>query len=83
MVSFHVVEPSQQAVDDWQAEMAAMATMTQDFFEACTPGYYNNEGDLSGKKGLRSTAYGGGSEAFFAIIRAWRETGDLVGVELG
>jgi cyclohexanone monooxygenase len=77
-----LVEPTQQAVDNWQAEMAAMAMATKEFFEACTPGYYNNEGDLSGNSGLRSTAYGGGSEAFFAIIRAWREAGTLAGVEL-
>ena len=59
-----------------------MAMMTKDFFEACTPGYYNNEGHVSSTGGLLSAAYGGGSEAFFAIIRGWRDAGDLAGIEL-
>jgi len=77
-----VIEPSQAAEDAWQEEMASKALATKEFFEACTPGYYNNEGHFSEKEGLVSSAYGGGSEAFFAIIRAWREAGELEGVEL-
>jgi len=55
---------------------------TRDFFEACTPGYYNNEGHVGEGTGLLASAYGGGSEAFFKIIRTWREAGDLDGLEL-
>ncbi len=76
-----VVETSQLAQNDWQSEMDRMAMFTQDFFEACTPGYYNNEGQVGGNTGLIASAYGGGSEAFFAIIRAWRDAGDLAGLE--
>ena len=64
-----VVETSEQAEADWQAEMQRMAMATKDFFEACTPGYYNNEGHISENGGLLSSVYGGGSEAFFTIIR--------------
>jgi cation diffusion facilitator CzcD-associated flavoprotein CzcO len=77
-----VIEPSQRAVDEWQAEMERAALFTQEFFEACTPGYYNNEGHLSDNTGLRASIYGAGSEAFFQIIRAWREAGDLDGLEV-
>ena len=76
------VETSDQAQADWQTEMQRMAMATQDFFEACTPGYYNNEGHISESGGLLSSAYGGGSEAFFRIIRDWREAGDLEGLEI-
>jgi len=76
------VETSRRAEDDWQAEMRRMAMFTKDFFEACTPGYYNNEGHVSDHTGLIASAYGGGSEAFFAIIRAWRDAGSLDGLEL-
>jgi cyclohexanone monooxygenase len=77
-----MVETSQQAEDDWQAEMARTALFTRDFFEACTPGYYNNEGHLSDTTGLRASIYGAGSEAFFQIIRNWREADDLAGLEI-
>lgn len=77
-----VIEPTIEAEDGWQVEMQRMARATEEFFEACTPGYYNNEGNLSGNGGLRASAYGGGSEAFFDIIARWREAGDLEGVEL-
>jgi cyclohexanone monooxygenase len=76
------VEASQQAEDEWQTEMHRMARFTQDFFEACTPGYYNNEGQVGANTGLLASAYGGGSEAFFTIIRGWREADDLSGLEL-
>ena len=77
-----VIEASQQAEDDWQDEMRRMAMFAKDFFEACTPGYYNNDGHVSDNSGLIATAYGGGSEAFFKIIRDWREGGQLDGLEL-
>ena len=76
------VETSVQAEADWQTEMQRMAMATKDFFEACTPGYYNNEGHVSESGGLLSSVYGGGSEAFFRIIREWRETGTLEGLEI-
>jgi hypothetical protein len=77
-----VVEASQRAEDDWKTEMERTALFTRDFFEACTPGYYNNEGHLSDNTGLRASIYGAGSEAFFQIIRNWRDAGDLDGLEL-
>jgi cyclohexanone monooxygenase len=55
--------------------------MSLDFLEQCTPGYYNNEGkpgERSGQNGF----YGGGSEAFFKLLRDWRAEGSLAGLEL-
>ena len=76
------VETSEQAEAEWQDEMQRMAMASKDFFEACTPGYYNNEGRISESGGLLSSAYGGGSEAFFKIIRDWRDAGTLGGLEV-
>ncbi len=77
-----MVETSVRAQSDWQDEMQRMAMATREFFEACTPGYYNNEGHVSESGGLLSSAYGGGSEAFFRIIREWRDAGTLDGLEI-
>ena len=76
------IEASEQAEADWQDEMQRMAMATKDFFEACTPGYYNNEGHVSENGGLLKSVYGGGSEAFFRIIRDWRDAGKLEGVDI-
>ena len=77
-----VIEPTQEAEDAWQEEMASKAVATQEFFESFTPGYYNNEGHFNQNEGLVSAAYGAGSEAFFSIIREWRARDDLDGVIL-
>ena len=49
------------------------------FFEECTPGYYNNEGQPS-PAAVRNGSYGGGPIAFVKILEAWREEGGLRGV---
>jgi cyclohexanone monooxygenase len=75
-------EASAQAEADWVATIIELAGLGRDFFEECTPGYYNNEGkpgERSGQNGF----YGGGSEAFFQILRDWRAEGGLKGLELG
>jgi hypothetical protein len=47
----------------------------------CTPGYYNNEGrELDGPPW--AAPYGGGSIAFFEMMQAWRDAGDLGGLDL-
>ena len=51
------------------------------FLEECTPGYYNNEGQLS-ERAAQNGFYGGGSVAFFKILREWRAAGELAGLEL-
>ena len=49
----------------------------------CTPGYYNNEGQSSGRRGLlNSVGYPEGPVAYFEHIDAWRSTGDFVGLDI-
>jgi cyclohexanone monooxygenase len=75
------VEVSEAAEAEWVATIIRMARAAQDFLEACTPGYYNNEGkpgERSGQDGF----YGGGSPEFFRILSEWRAAGGLAGLEL-
>jgi hypothetical protein len=51
------------------------------FLESCTPGYYNNEGK-PGERAAQDGFYGGGSVAFFELLRSWRAEGSLAGLEL-
>ena len=75
------VEVSEDAENEWVDTIVKMAVLAQDFLENCTPGYYNNEGKPS-ERAVRNGFYGGGSVEFFRILREWRATGELKGLEL-
>jgi hypothetical protein len=51
------------------------------FLEACTPGYYNNEGK-PGDRSVRNGSYGNGAIEFIKVLDAWRAAGTLDGLEL-
>jgi cyclohexanone monooxygenase len=63
----------------WQDEMNSRRKNSERFYKECTPGYFNNEGQLSNDS-YYGTLYGGGSIRYFDIIRQWRERGDLQGI---
>ncbi len=74
------IEASEEAEEKWVQTIIELARLGAEFLESCTPGYYNNEGkpqERSGQDGF----YGGGSEAFFSILRDWRTKGGLEGLE--
>ncbi len=75
------LEPSQAAEDAWVDTIVQLSRFGRDFLEACTPGYYNNEGKLSALA-AQNGAYGAGSEAFFQRMKEWRDAGTLEGLEL-
>ena len=76
------IEASQAGEDGWVDTIKSMAVFNQRFLEECTPGYYNNEGKPGQGNSLLGSQYGGGPEAFFQILRDWREAGTFEGVEL-
>ena len=48
----------------------------------CTPGYYNNEGQDAGRRGLLNRlGYPEGPVAYFEYIDGWRTSGDFAGLE--
>ena len=76
------MEPTAAGEEGWVETIRQMAVFNQRFLEECTPGYYNNEGKPGQGNSLLGSQYGGGPEAFFRILRDWREAGTLEGVEL-
>jgi cyclohexanone monooxygenase len=77
-------QPTIDAEAAWVAEIRRLAVGNVEFFEACTPGYYNNEGKLAQRTGgLNGEAYAPGANAFNALLAQWREKGDLEGLEIG
>ncbi|WP_102143357.1 flavin-containing monooxygenase [Mycobacterium hubeiense] len=79
-----VVEPSQEAQDEWCRTIRETAIDNSAFDAQCTPGYYNNEGG-GGGEGIRShlgEPYGPGFYAFGELLKQWRDKGDLDGLVL-
>jgi cyclohexanone monooxygenase len=75
------VEVSEEAEAKWIETILSLARFGAQFLEDCTPGYYNNEGKVS-ERSAQNGFYGGGSEAFFKLLRDWRAAGALEGLEL-
>jgi cyclohexanone monooxygenase len=75
------VEPSEQAQADWVELINSFYVGGRGFLEACTPGYYNNEGSPLGGSGFFG-AYTPGINAFNRLLEEWREEGAMAGLEL-
>jgi cyclohexanone monooxygenase len=77
------VEPTEAAERDWADQIVAtsMGGIAGGIGGSdCTPGYYNNEGQDLGRPPYEAP-YGGGSIEFFRMMQAWRDAGDLAGLE--
>ncbi|MFN4025233.1 MAG: flavin-containing monooxygenase [Hyphomonas sp.] len=77
----NVFEASAEAEQRWVDAIIEKAVLRQQFLEECTPGYYNNEGKPS-DRAAQNNAYGEGPNAYFRILKAWREDGNLDGLAL-
>ncbi|HIE65043.1 MAG TPA: NAD(P)/FAD-dependent oxidoreductase [Pseudomonadales bacterium] len=76
-----VVEASAEAEEAWVQTIIGLARSNEKFLADCTPGYYNNEGKPQARA-LQDTNYGAGSEAFFKLIKTWRDEGTLEGLDV-
>ena len=80
----HSVQPTAEAEAAWVNEIKSLASVAADFFEACTPGYYNNEGQFSrSSSSLFGDVYTPGANAFNALLEEWRAAGACEGLEFG
>lgn len=75
------LEPTADGEASWVGTINKKAALRTKFLEECTPGYYNNEGKPAERSG-QNGPYGGGSPEYFEILKNWRETGQLEGLEL-
>jgi cyclohexanone monooxygenase len=73
------VECSHKAQEEWVKTIRATAMDTSSFQRECTPSYFNNEGEDK-QRWYLGEPYGPGFYAFDALIREWREKGDLEGL---
>jgi cyclohexanone monooxygenase len=75
------IEAEPDAEAQWVDTIVQLSTVNQRFLEACTPGYYNNEGKPA-ERSLRNGSYGGGSVEFIKLLETWRDDGAFVGLDL-
>jgi cyclohexanone monooxygenase len=76
-----VIEASAEAEAEWVRIIEGLAVNNQKFLEACTPGYYNNEGQPA-QRSARNSSYGAGAIKFIEVLEEWRAAGGLEGLEL-
>ena len=76
-----LVEASQQAENEWVRTIVENSTMNLKYLEACTPGYYNNEGRPA-ERAAQNGGYGKGPVNFVRMLEAWRKAGDFAGLEM-
>lgn len=78
---WEVFNVSQQAEAQWVETILARRVDRSAFLEACTPGRNNAEGNYKARP-LQNSVFGGTASEYFGILRAWRESGRLPGLEM-
>ena len=74
-------EVTADAEADWVATILARAQDHTAFAESCTPGYYNNEGQLS-PQARQNMFFMGGPLEFVELLDRWRSDGRMKGLAL-
>lgn len=67
------LEVTPEAEERWHAIIEAKHVDHQKFYEECTPGFLNNEGNFKEKPTYIGGTYGGGPLEYEQVIRDWRE----------
>ncbi|KAK2809259.1 hypothetical protein FQN50_003900 [Emmonsiellopsis sp. PD_5] len=75
------IQPAEEAEKKWVETIMEGGKLQRNFVKECTPGYYNQEGQIT-DRALRNSSYGYGSAAFIQLLEAWRAEGKLGGLEL-
>lgn len=82
-----VIEPSQQAQEDWSMQILQRAGALAGA-AGCTPSYWNNEGEFDRMsmeekmKAARGTIWGEGPNSFADVLESWRKQGGLQGLDV-
>ena len=75
------LEASADAEAKWVDTIVKLARTRHDFLAACTPGYYNNEGNPDSRT-ERNNQFWRGPMVFIRLLDEWRKAGTLPGLEL-
>ena len=76
------IEPDAEAQDAYIAHLRSIAVDNSAYVNECTPSYFNNEGDQTKKRSIFGEPWGEGYYAFEAMLKDWRDAGELAGLVL-
>jgi len=76
------IEPSAEAEEDWFNVLMSKVMGVGMYNASCTPGYLNREQQAGDMKAARAASFMGSVEEYADHLIAWREAGDLEGVEV-
>jgi transcriptional regulator of heat shock response len=76
------IEPSANAEEDWFNVLMSKVMGVGMYNASCTPGYLNREQQAGDMKAARAASFMGSVEEYADHLIAWREAGELVGVEV-
>jgi cyclohexanone monooxygenase len=77
------IEVTEEAEEAWTEGIVSGTRRNYEMQKACTPGYYNLEGQLAQNlKAKRQGSYALGPLAFCKLMEDWRAKGDFEGLEL-
>ena len=68
-LTFEVTEAAERR---WAQAMDEKSVYNEEMTQNCTPGFYNNEGDLKRQKPLFADVYGAGPIEFVELLSHWR-----------
>jgi cyclohexanone monooxygenase len=74
------IEPTAEGEAGFVDAVRSGSDLNTRFYQECTPGYYNSEGEAGNRNGFFSEAFGAGTLAFLDLVRGWRATGRFEGV---
>jgi cyclohexanone monooxygenase len=77
-----VIEPTAEGQKAYVDEVKSLARAGVRFYQECTPGYYNSEGESGNRGGFFSDMYGAGPLKFFDLLKHWRADGKMAGIAL-
>jgi cyclohexanone monooxygenase len=73
------LEATEDAENEWMKDVIRASEGRAAYLKQCTPGYYNDEGQVTDQT-VRNYPYGGGNQ-FFDIVGGWRKADTLDGME--
>ncbi len=75
------IDVEERAENEWVQKVIDASLANLGFLEACTPGYYNNEGQPNGELLRRNGPYAPGIMKFARVLDEWKAEGSLAGLE--
>ena len=75
------LEPTAEAEAAWVNTIVKLSAMREPYLKECTPGYYNNEGQLN-EVTAKNGQFVRGPVVFIKILEDWRAAGTFPGLEV-